>query len=325
MLENIFGCSLITKLRSILLMEADFNATNKAIYGVCMLSNVRKYKLMPEEVYSERNCLADDETLSKVLFYNIVRQLQRPAGLALVDTDNCYDRIAHPMASMVFQSFGVPAPAIESMLTTIQNMKFFLHTSYGDSANYAGGESKDAKDPVKTQGMCQGNSAAAAAWTVTSIPIIAAHKCKGHGAHLIAPISDITDHIVGGLFVDDMDLVHVNMRAVETILDAHSWLQESVINWGCLLIATGGALKPGKCSYYLISFKWKADGTWIYENNVIRPDLAIGVPLADGNLVEIKHLPVSSVVKTLGSMTSPTGSSATVLGQMQHQGQEWVD
>ncbi len=66
------------------------------------------------------------------------------------------------MASMVFQSFGVPALAIESMLTTIQNMKFFLHTGYGDSANYAGGESEDAEDPVKTQGMCQGNGAAPA-------------------------------------------------------------------------------------------------------------------------------------------------------------------
>jgi hypothetical protein len=72
MLEKIFGCSLITKLQSILLMETDFNVTNKAIYGVRMLANVRKYKLMPEEVYSKRNRLADDRTLSKVLFYDIV-------------------------------------------------------------------------------------------------------------------------------------------------------------------------------------------------------------------------------------------------------------
>jgi hypothetical protein len=72
-------------------MEAVFNATNKAIYGICMLANVRKYKLMPEEVYSKRNRLADDGTLSKVLFYDIADQLQRPAGLASVDTDNCYD------------------------------------------------------------------------------------------------------------------------------------------------------------------------------------------------------------------------------------------
>jgi hypothetical protein len=58
------------------------------------------------------------------------------------------------------------------MLTTIQNMKFFLSTGYGDSANYAGGESDDTEDPVKTQGMCQGNGAAPTVWMVTRLPHI---------------------------------------------------------------------------------------------------------------------------------------------------------
>jgi hypothetical protein len=98
---------------------------------------------MPKEVYSERNHLADDGLLSKVLFYDIVRQLRRPAGLVSVAAINCSDCIAHPMASMVFQSFGVSTPAIESKLTTIQNMMFFLWTGYGDSAAYTGGESKN--------------------------------------------------------------------------------------------------------------------------------------------------------------------------------------
>ncbi len=75
--------------------------------------------------------------------------------------------------------------------------------------------------------------------------MIAAHKRKEHGAHFIAPILGITSHIVGGLFVGNTDLVHVDTRTVETILEAHSRLQESVINWGSLLIATNGALKPG--------------------------------------------------------------------------------
>ena len=79
-------------------MEADLNATNKIEYGIRMLANIRKYRLMPDKIYSERNRLADDGTLSKVLFYDIVRQLQRPAGLAAVDADNCYDRISHPIA-----------------------------------------------------------------------------------------------------------------------------------------------------------------------------------------------------------------------------------
>ncbi len=124
-----------------------------------MLTNVRKYKLMPEEVYSKRNHLADNGTLSKVLFYDIVRQLRRLAGLASVDADNCYNCIAHPMAPMVFQAFGVPTPAIESILTTIQNMIFFLRTGYGDSEGYTGGDQNDSEDPIRTQGMCQGNGA----------------------------------------------------------------------------------------------------------------------------------------------------------------------
>ncbi len=68
MLEKIFGCALITKLRSILLMEADFNSTNKIIYGQPMLQTVRRYRLMLEEIYSKKNCLANDGTLVKVLF-----------------------------------------------------------------------------------------------------------------------------------------------------------------------------------------------------------------------------------------------------------------
>ncbi len=41
---------LVSKLRAILLMEADFNAMNKEVYGVWMLEEARKYKLIPEEI-----------------------------------------------------------------------------------------------------------------------------------------------------------------------------------------------------------------------------------------------------------------------------------
>jgi hypothetical protein len=55
MLEKLFGCALITKLRSILLMDADFNSTNKIISGQRMLQVVHNYRLMLEEIYSEKN------------------------------------------------------------------------------------------------------------------------------------------------------------------------------------------------------------------------------------------------------------------------------
>ena len=37
-----------------------------------MLENARKYGFIPEEVYSERSKTADDGTLAKVLFQDVV-------------------------------------------------------------------------------------------------------------------------------------------------------------------------------------------------------------------------------------------------------------
>ena len=105
MLEKTFGERLVSELRAILLMEADFNAANKIIYGERMLGNVRKYNLMPDEIFSERNGMADDGALTKVLFYDIARQLRIVAAVGLVDASNCYDRVTHAIASLIFQGF----------------------------------------------------------------------------------------------------------------------------------------------------------------------------------------------------------------------------
>jgi hypothetical protein len=139
MLEKTLGVTLCMKLRAILLMEGDFNATNKIVYGTRMLENARKHQLMPEEIFSKRNRMTNNGTLCKMLFYDITRQAHVPAAIALVDASNCYDRIAHAMASLDFQAFGVPTTAIESMLGAIENMTFFLRMGFGDSKSFAGG------------------------------------------------------------------------------------------------------------------------------------------------------------------------------------------
>jgi hypothetical protein len=102
MLEKMFGVHLVSKLREILLMEADFNAMNKKVYGVWMLEEARKYKLIPEEVFSEKNRMADNGGLAKTLFYDIVWQTRSSAVIASVNASNCYNRIAHAIASLIF-------------------------------------------------------------------------------------------------------------------------------------------------------------------------------------------------------------------------------
>jgi hypothetical protein len=44
-------------------MEADFNATNKIVYGMQMMSNARGHQLVLEEIFSKKNRMADDRTL----------------------------------------------------------------------------------------------------------------------------------------------------------------------------------------------------------------------------------------------------------------------
>jgi hypothetical protein len=92
--------------------------------------------------------------------------------------------------------------------------------------------------------------------------MINAHKQNGHGVQFKCLLSRESLHTAGSIFVDDTDLEHYNMRKVETTVEAHRKLQESILNWGKLLLATGGALKPVKSFYHLISFRWKPDGSW---------------------------------------------------------------
>ena len=163
MLDQMLGC---TKFQAILLMEAGFNHLNKEMFGKRMLDNVRKHGRMAEEIYSERRKVSDDGKLAKVTFNNVVRQSRLSAGVASVDTANCYDSVVHAITSLTCQAFGVPAETVHSMLTTIEHTKYYLRTAYGDSRNFRGHTIA-----VKFQELCQGNGAAPNDWAVISIVI----------------------------------------------------------------------------------------------------------------------------------------------------------
>ena len=74
MLEKIAGLALVSKLRAILLMEADFNMHNKLIFGKRMLDRARAEGIIPQEQYSDKEHTAEDGTFDKVLQSDISRQ-----------------------------------------------------------------------------------------------------------------------------------------------------------------------------------------------------------------------------------------------------------
>ena len=319
MLEKLFGERLVSKLRAILLMEADYNAANKILFGERMLDNVRKYKLMPEEIFSERGRMADDGGLAKILFYDIVRQTRLVAMISSVDASNCYDRIAHAIASLVFQAFGVKDAACQATLECIQNMRYYLRTAFGDSREFAGSSIQ-----VKYQGLCQGNGKAPAGWCVISVVILNCHRAKGHGAKFLAPVSKVRKDLAAVLFVDDTDLLHIDMTKEETLWEAFDAMQDSVQCWGNLLIATGGALKPEKCFSYLISFDWDEKGNWSYANHEDDEGAKILVPMPDGKEEAIDNLNCSKEKETLGILTSPEGLGKASIKKMRERADKWI-
>ena len=181
-------------------------------------------------------------------------------------------------------------------------MKYFLRTTYGDSKNVSGSTTK-----IKFQGICQGSGAAPAGWAVISITILCEHKRKVHGGHFVCPISNLTGHLEAILFVYDTNLIHINIKTEETATVAHKSMQDSISNWGQLLIASGGAFKSPKCFYHVISICWNTDGSCTYENNEDVKDFNISVPTPDGSQVQIENSKVDTAKETLGVVTSPVG------------------
>ena len=70
------------------------------------------------------------------------------------------------------------------------------------------------------------------------------------GVKLLFPIATEAAGMLSAiLYVDDSDVIHLNMAEEEEVEVTHECLQNSVWNWGQLLQATGGALKGSKCFF----------------------------------------------------------------------------
>ena len=104
-LEKIVG--VVTKLRATLLMAADFNCHNRLIIGDRTMKLAQENRLVPKEIYSEKGKTPEDAILQQVLVYNIAQQLRRPLLVMSVNTAQCYNRIAHTVASLTLRAYKI--------------------------------------------------------------------------------------------------------------------------------------------------------------------------------------------------------------------------
>ena len=93
------GC-IVSDLRTINLIEVDFNFNNKII-ARDVLRYADDNELLPKEQYgSRKGYRASYQAVNKRLLYDLVYLMRRLIVLYRNDTKSCYDRIVHSIASM---------------------------------------------------------------------------------------------------------------------------------------------------------------------------------------------------------------------------------
>ena len=79
---------------------------------------------------------------------------------------------------------------------------------------------------------------------------------SGFGGSVKAPISGSQLDLMGGAFVDDLDLFSMRDPTLFGHADIEE-MQRGLDLWEELLRATGGAVEPTKSEWYCIDFSWK--------------------------------------------------------------------
>ena len=106
-------------------------------------------------------------------------------------------------------------------------------------------------------------------------------------------------------------------------MDPGLWCQTQIEleKWSCLLNATGGALKPEKCFWYLLNYDC-IDGEWIYAD-AMAMELKITNP--DSTKSPIKREKATESKATLGIYDSPSGGNKGHLSFILDKATQWVN
>ena len=235
----------INTLRSIIISEGDWNVAGRIYVTRRMMQQAEELKLLPEEHLGGRKGRKSiDGAITKRIFLDNSRLLQKPAIILSTDAANCYDRMVHKFVCMMCKKWGLEESVLKALLQPLQNAKHYTRTAYGDSPSFFSGDN--------LQGAGQGNTSAAPFWTCVSSPMITLMKENGSQAKMRSPLSleDIVLTLMA--FVDDTEVfLMVEDDDIEELLNlAHSTLE----NWKSVLQATGGDMRSKKCAWILLQY-----------------------------------------------------------------------
>jgi hypothetical protein len=191
-------------MHAISVLEGNFNYYNKTIFARRMFASAQENDQIPIECFVKKGSNCINAVLMKVMFCYELCTHPHPTCIGRNNFGDCYDRIAHPPASMALQSFGVPCPAIRVLLLAMQTMRLFLRTGYGKSNRLYGGSTED-----RTLRLGQGNAAAGSGLLALSSLIVNEYLCNGHGPRTMTSLTYWFFILAEVLYVDDTDNIHM--------------------------------------------------------------------------------------------------------------------
>ena len=109
----------IEKMRTIVLMNSEYNMNNKKL-GKEVMDNAEKNKTVaPEQYRSRKNKKSIEALLNKRLTCDILCQTRTAATLCSNDTKSCYDRIVHNIGMLHLLQKGAPMTMVKVMCQTL--------------------------------------------------------------------------------------------------------------------------------------------------------------------------------------------------------------
>jgi hypothetical protein len=307
----------ISLLRTIVLMDAEFNHMNSVIGRLAMHRAIDTGQLAREQ-YSRPGRTAAAHALNRRLIFDTQLTKRIPYSLAMSDLKSCYDRVVHAAVSLAFQRIGIPITVIVSMFDSIQRMVHRVRTAFGDSDDTYGGDEIDDGFQAPPQGFNQGSGVGPPGWSILSSIILAALRDAGYGISFINAITHEAYQLAALAFVDDSDLI----QSGETVELAHTLMVASMKFWEDMIKETGGCLAPDKSKWYLIDYVWK-HGKFRCSDPMMDADLT--ATTKTGEVVSLQRLLATESMEMLGIWMCPDGNNKAQIQAMRTKTNEWAD
>ena len=289
-----------SELRTIGQLEADFNQGASLHFSRRMMNRALSLDLIPSSQYAKKGSQCIDAALVKILYLEHLRFLKMNGTFVMNDLMQCFDRMAHPVSALCTRRLGVPPLVVRSMITSLTKMKHFLRTAYGDSDIFYG---NNQRQPL--QGAIQGNGAAAQIFVAISCIMIKFLETQCDGFTILTSISLTALTFIVVMYVDDADIMVSARDCNESILSLISRTQTAIDTWRKGAEQTGAALRPNKCKWFLVAFKWK-DNRAAFHNSTTAPGQLYQQD-TDGNTHLVERLEVHHSAKGLGVLFNPIG------------------